>query len=283
MKTFIINDEKYVGDRYQAKFNKKLSFHSPQTFNEKLNVMKIDDAAMEVSRYVDKYAVREHIAQSIGEQYLVEIYGVYDYFNKDVFDSLPDQFIIKGVHGVSMNFICKDKSQVEYKTLYRKLDKWLNRNAYYISREKQYKNIQPRYIVEKLMQTEDGKCPSDYKFHCFNGKIEFVSVVSSRFDDNYTFTNYDPEGNVLPFCYNGTPSSDVSKIDLAPFEKVVEALAGDFKFVRVDLYYFEGEVKFGELTFTPFGGMGLFEPESFDLSYGQLFDIDSKRSFLKDL
>lgn len=282
MKTLIIDDRTYVGEKYQTKFGKKLNFHAPETFNEKLNVMKIDDAAMEVSRYVDKYTVREHIRERIGEQYLVEIYGVYDYFNREIFDRLPNQFIIKGVHGVSMNFICKDKTQLKYNDLAKKLDKWLNRNAYYVSREKQYKNIQPKYIVEKLMQTEDGKSPDDYKFHCFNGKIEFISVASSRFDDDYTFTNYDPDGNILPFSYNGPPNEKVAKIDLSAFKQVVEALARDFKFVRVDLYSFQGEIKFGELTFTPFGGMGLFTPESFDLSYGKLFNINTKKSFFKD-
>ena len=38
---------------------------------------------------------------------------------------------------------------------------------------------------------------------------------------------------------------------LKPYAK---ELAQDFKFVRVDLYYIDGQPKFGELTFTPCSG-----------------------------
>ena len=39
---------------------------------------------------------------------------------------------------------------------------------------------------------------------------------------------------------------------------IAKTLASDFKFVRVDLYYINGQVKFGELTFSPCSGKLLF-------------------------
>lgn len=282
MKTLFVDDESFVKNKYKKKFNKELNINNPQTFNEKINVMKINNAAFEVSKFVDKYEVRNYISKKIGDKYLVDIYGVYDYFDQDVFNSLPEQFIIKGVHGVSMNYICKNKSDKDFEFLNKNINKWLNRNAYYISREKQYKNIKPKYIVEKLMLDAEDKSPDDYKFHCFNGKVEFVSIASSRFDENYSFTNYDANGKIMPFAYNGPTNENIKQIDLSPFVDVVEKLASDFKFVRVDLYYFQNEIKFGELTFTPFNGMGVFKPDHYDLDFGKLFDIESGKSFLKD-
>lgn len=282
MKTLFVDDESFVKNKYKKKFNKELNITNPQTFNEKINVMKINNAAFEVSKFVDKYEVRNYISKKIGDKYLVDIYGVYDYFDQDVFNSLPEQFIIKGVHGVSMNYICKNKSDKDFEFLNKNINKWLNRNAYYISREKQYKNIKPKYIVEKLMLDAEDKSPDDYKFHCFNGKVEFVSIASSRFDENYSFTNYDANGKIMPFAYNGPTNENIKQIDLSPFVDVVEKLASDFKFVRVDLYYFQNEIKFGELTFTPFNGMGVFKPDHYDLDFGKLFDIESGKSFLKD-
>jgi hypothetical protein len=282
MKTLFVDDESFVKNKYKKKFNKELNITNPQTFNEKINVMKINNAAFEVSKFVDKYEVRDYISKKIGDKYLVDIYGVYDYFDQDVFNSLPEQFIIKGVHGVSMNYICKNKSDKDFEFLNKNINKWLNRNAYYVSREKQYKNIKPKYIVEKLMLDAEDKSPDDYKFHCFNGKVEFVSIASSRFDENYSFTNYDASGKILPFAYNGPTNENIKQIDLSPFVDVVEKLASDFKFVRVDLYYFQNEIKFGELTFTPFNGMGVFKPDHYDLDFGKLFDIESGKSFLKD-
>lgn len=281
LKTFVINDESFVKKKFKIKFNKELDFANPQTFNEKLNVLKISQAASDVSSFVDKFKVREYIKNKIGEEYLVENFGVFNSFNREIFNSLPEQFIIKGVHGVSMNYICKQKNESDYKILFKKINKWLNRNAYYISREKQYYDIEPRFIVEKLMVNSDGKSPDDYKFHCFNGKIAFVSVASSRFDENYSFTNYDADGRILPFAYNGPRNTSVHQIDLSPFKSIVEKLASDFNFVRVDLYLFENQIKFGELTFTPFNGMGVFDPPHYDLEFGELFDIKTTQSFLK--
>lgn len=282
LKTKLISDERFICQKYKKRFLSELKFNNPQTFNEKINVMKINDAAYDLSLFVDKYHVRDYIRQKIGEEYLVEIFGVHDYISRELFNSFPDQFIIKGVHGVSMNYICNKKNQVSYENLEKKINKWLNRNAYYVSREKQYKNIEPKYIVEKLMQTQNGKCPDDYKFHCFNGKIQFVSVVSSRFDEDYSFTNFDENGKVMPFSYNGPRNDKVESIDISFFKPIVEILAADFKFVRVDLYYFENQIKFGELTFTPFNGMGLFDPSDYDFKFGRFLNIEDSKSFLKD-
>ena len=275
----LTSDKSFVSKKYKKKFKRDLNLINPKSFNEKINIMKIDDAAVELSPYVDKFQVREFIKNEIGEQYLVDMFGAYDHFNREIFDSLPESFIIKGVHGVSMNYICRNKSEDDYIQLTKKLSKWLARNAYFISREKQYKNIKPRYIVEKLMQTPDGKSPDDYKFHCFNGEIKFVSIASSRFDADYSFTNYDVNGDILPFAYNGPKNETRTKIDIEKFKPIVEKLAKRFKFVRVDLYYFENQIKFGELTFTPFNGMGVFKPDSYDYEFGKLLSIEEGITF----
>lgn len=279
IKTLLISDEDFVSKKFHKRFQRPLNFARPESFNEKINIMKISEEAQKLSPFVDKFAVRDFIAEEIGKQYLVDLIGSYDKFNREIFNSLPNDFIIKGVHGVSMNYICKNKSESDFKELNKKMSKWLNRNAYYISREKQYKNIKPRYVVEHLMQTEDGKCPDDYKFYCFNGEIKFVSVVSSRFDEQYSITNFDRNGEMLPFTYNVPRNERLEKIDLDKFKPVVEKLAKRFKFVRVDLYDFQDEIKFGELTFTPFNGMGMFTPDSFDYEFGKLLNIEDKPSF----
>lgn len=45
-------------------------------------------------------------------------------------------------------------------------------------------------------------------------------------------------------------------------------LSKDFKFVRVDFFEANKELYFGEMTFTPFSGYVHFEPDSYDLHYG---------------
>ena len=47
---------------------------------------------------VDKYKVREYIAQMIGEEYLIPLLGVWDNPDEIDFDALPNQFVLKCNH-----------------------------------------------------------------------------------------------------------------------------------------------------------------------------------------
>ena len=50
--------------------------------------------------------------------------------------------------------------------------------------------------------------------------------------------------------------------------EIARVLSKEIPFVRVDLYIISGRVYFGELTFYPMSGFGLFEPEEFDDELG---------------
>ena len=82
--------------------------------------------------------------------------------------------------------------------------------------------------------------------------------------------------------------TDFKAFDDAPFPKhydemlkIVNILAKDFLFVRVDLYEFEDKIYFGELTFTPAGGLMKIEPVEYEDRFGKLLDI-TKSNFYKD-
>ena len=53
---------------------------------------------------------------------------------------------------------------------------------------------------------------------------------------------------------------------------LAETLSSDFEFVRVDLYDFDGKIYFGELTFSPWGGiMNSYSNEGVEI-LGRKFD-----------
>ncbi len=53
-------------------------------------------------------------------------------------------------------------------------------------------------------------------------------------------------------------------------------LSKDLPLVRVDLYNEGSRILFGELTFTHFGCLNAFDPEEYDLVFGQCFpDVTS--------
>jgi hypothetical protein len=50
-------------------------------------------------------------------------------------------------------------------------------------------------------------------------------------------------------------------------------LSGELPFVRVDLYSTPGGLFFGEMTLTPDGGGGRFEPPEWDRKLGDLIGL----------
>src|SRR5690606_7204354 len=128
----------------------------------------------------------------------------------------------------------------------------LSVNPYFMSRESQYKG-KPRIVIENLLDSNI----TDYKFFCFNGKVEFVELIYDRtFEQKKIF--YDLNWNKLPFTTGGGGHVVDEKLEKpSNFLKMVEVannLAKDFSFVRVDLYSHNNFIYFGELTFYPSGG-----------------------------
>lgn len=149
-------------------------------FNEKLQWLKLYDRKPEYSIYVDKYAVREYIAKTIGEQYLIPLISVYNSVEEINWNTLPNQFVLKCTHGSGMNIICSDKNKLDIQPAKRKLKKWMRINYYLSYREWAYKNVKPRIICEKYMVDESGIELKDYKLKCFNGKVKCIFVCSNR-------------------------------------------------------------------------------------------------------
>ena len=91
----VLPDKTFLKMRYRAAFGKKLNLKNPQTFNEKLQWLKLYDRRPEYTDMVDKHAVKTYVANSIGAEYVIPTLGVWDSFDEINFDDLPDQFVLK--------------------------------------------------------------------------------------------------------------------------------------------------------------------------------------------
>ena len=113
----------------------------------------------------------------------------------------------------------------------------------------------------------------DYKFFCFNGKVQFFKIDFGRFVEHHA-NYYSPKGQLLPFGEKGmepVPNHvEVMPDNLPEMILIAEQLSKGFKFLRVDLYNVKGKIYFGELTFYPASGMGAFVPEVWDWEFGGL-------------
>ncbi|MGI6561546.1 MAG: ATP-grasp fold amidoligase family protein [Clostridia bacterium] len=266
-----MSDEKYLKIAYKITIGKELNLTNPTTFNEKLQWLKLYDRNPLYTKLVDKYEVKEYVKEKIGEAYIIPTLGVWDSFDEIDFDALPAQFVLKCTHDSGGLIICKDKSTFDKAAARRKINRCLRHNFYWGQREWPYKNVKPRIIAEAYMEDKQLHELRDYKFFCFDGKVRCFKIDFDRFV-KHRANYYDPDGVLLPFGekrYMFDPNVTLEMPgDLKKMIEIAENLAKGLRFVRVDLYYIDSRVYFGEITFYPASGMGRFEPAEWDSILG---------------
>lgn len=264
-------DDVYLQKMFLARMGKPLDLEHPKTFNEKLQWLKLYDRNPRYTMLVDKYLVRQYIADTIGAEYLIPLLGVWDTPDEIDFDALPDQFVLKCNHNSGGIFICRNKQILNIRKVKRLLRKWLKQDYSRICREWPYQNVQRRIIAEKYIETKTGDLP-DYKFFTMNGKVRAMFVATDRHNpqEELKFDFFDRNYQPLDFA-QGHPRSKILPSKPESFERMcelAEKLAEGIPQVRVDFYEVDHKPIFGEMTFFHFAGMVPFEPESWDYKFG---------------
>lgn len=275
-----IPDKVKMRNEFIKNLNYSPNFNDPKTFNEKVQWLKLNDRLPIHTICADKYAVRNYVINKIGEKYLVPLVfkteNIRD-INEDTIPNYP--VIVKTNHDSSGGIIIKDKSAVNWVNTQNILGKNLSINYYYRFKEWQYKHVKPLIIVEKLLQTSDGKIPNDYKMYFFNGELQFTQVDMGKSENKWRRNLYDNDWNLLNFLIKRENGESIKKPEL--FDEMIslgKKLAEPFSFVRVDFYYFDNTIYFGELTFHPQSGHSKFIPESFDVFYGEKLKLHKAKA-----
>ena len=265
-------DSAYLKLRYYAAFHKKLNLEDPKTFNEKLQWLKIYDRRDIYTQMVDKLLAKDYVAERIGQQYIIPTLGVWEKAEQIDFDDLPDRFVIKWNHDSGSVIICKDKAKFNRQAAVEKLTKGGKNNGYWHAREWPYKNVKPRIIAEQYMEDKKTGELRDYKFFCFDGEVKamFIATERQKEGEEVKFDFFDAEGNHLD-VKQGHPNARECPQLPSTFEKMkvlARELSRGIPQVRVDFYEVNGNIFFGELTFSHFAGMVPFNPESWDETLG---------------
>ncbi|MCI9142670.1 MAG: glycosyl transferase [Lachnospiraceae bacterium] len=273
-----MSDEGFLKLSYHIYLNRKLDLNNPQTFNEKLQWLKIHDRNPLYIQYVDKYEVRKYIASRFGCDLLIPVYGVWDTADDIDFQALPEQYVLKCTHDSGSICICDNKKTFDIDAAKRKLNNRLRHNLFYWGREWPYKGVKPRIIAEKYMvDTAGRKELTDFKLMCFNGKVRCSFTVTDRFsEDGLKVTFFDREWNRMPFeRHYPADKKDIPKP--ASYDRMVviaEEISTGHPFMRIDFYEINEQVFFGEITLYPGNGMEEFIPEEWDLKLGEWIQLD---------
>lgn len=274
---FFLPDKLYLKWKYKLLIGKKLDLKNPQTFNEKLQWLKLYDRKPTYTKMVDKYEAKEYVKNIIGEEHIIKTLGIYNSFEEIDFEKLPNQFVIKPTHTSGDVYICTDKSNINYKELENKIKKWLKRKYFYIHREWPYKNVKPRIIIEEYLSDLKEGSLLDYKIFMFNEKLAYFLICSDR-NTNLKFTFFDKNGKFINMTQDGEPND--KRLSLPDNYKEMVAMAkmiskGTIE-SRIDFYDINGKIYFGEITFFDSAGFGKFEPNEWDKKIGDMLKLPMK-------
>lgn len=276
-----LSDQEYISLRYKRCLKRTLNLDKPESFNEKLQWLKLFDRQPKYTMLVDKFAVKQFITEKIGDQYVVPTLGVWDKFEDIDFESLPNQFVLKCTHDSGGIVICRDKQKFNKKKAKTKLNRLLASNFYTRCREWPYKNVHRRIIAEEYLEDSVECDLKDYKLMCFNGKVRCSFVCTDRFSNaGVHVTFFDRNWNRMPFQRHYPTSKKVISKPLNYDEmiRLAEELSKDIPFVRVDFYEVNGKIYFGEMTFYPGSGYEEFEPDEWDYTLGSWITLPLEKT-----
>lgn len=278
----LFNDEKYLKMLFPLKTGYKLNLDEPQTFNEKLQWLKLYYRKPELAKMVDKYEAKKYVSDIIGHSYIVENYGVWSSFDEIDFENLPNQYVLKTTHDQGGIVICKDKNSFNYRKARRKINKHFKIKHFYLSREWPYKNVKPRIIAEKLLVDKKKDDIWDYKFYCFNGVPKILLIATERNTKKPKFNYFDMNFDSLNFKQGGEKSNlkFEKPISFELMFDIASKLSSNLPHVRIDFYEINGKVYFGEITFFDSGGLAPFKPEKWDNLLGKWIELPKEKIVL---
>ena len=184
--------------------------------------------------------------------------------------SLPSKFAVKATHASGWNVLVRD-GKPNWSDIEKKCKEWLRNKFGGGKKERHYQDITPGVLIEEYLDiAEELKC------HVFNGKV--VVIEHLRNGDLSKCAWYTNDWQKLDVrcqdpVYEGiSPKPKNLRSIISTVESDVRRL-GLGEYVRYDtLTVKNGDVLFGEFTFTPGALTTGFIPNSFELLLGSFLE-----------
>ncbi len=273
--SIFLSDKKSIEFKFKHRVGYPLNLENPQTFNEKLNWLKLNYRKPIFTKMADKYEAKDIVKNSIGKEYLVPLLGVWSDVNDVDFEKLQYPCVLKATNDSSGAIICKSLDTINVTEIKKKLSLSINRNWFRSSGEWVYKDITPRIIADAYLDDHSGHELTDYKFWCFNNRPKIMYCTNKATDvyENFYDMDFHPLDINHGFKRRIPEFEKPEKFEL--MKSLCEQLLNkiDLPFVRIDFFYVNNQVYFGEFTFYDWGGMKPFTNVKWDYKLGELIKL----------
>ena len=265
-------------EKFYNQVGYELNLENPQTFNEKINWMKLFYRNDLMTRIVDKYEFKNYIKEQLGDGYTVPLLGVWNNVDDIDFDKLPDKFVLKSNAQSEKKYIkvIENKNELDTSALRKELRNWLVPEYTLITSFCwAYNNVKPKIIAEEYIDIPNNS--TEFKVFCFNGNANFVLIELDYFGKNPKRAFYDRNFIETEFKIGKMPKISLNEKP-KNFDKMIEIadnLSKHFPFVRCDFYDIEGKIYIGEMTFFSGGGYSYIEPLVWGNKLGELLDLSN--------
>ena len=279
----------------------RLAGDDPQTYRDKIRYRLAWDRRPFLVTFADKVAMRDYVADRVGERHLPELYGVWDRAEDIDWGSLPEGMAIKAAHGSggvivrwdgaprgrhlpavastalwTRHLVHPDDCDVDRATAL--LAYWLTlsyEHGPHRLPEWAYSQVPHRILAEELMLDPSRTTVApDYKFLVFDGRVSHIAVIAERFSGE-RLALMTPDWEQLPVAshFGEMPEPPPPPTSLSDAIAMAETLGEGLDYVRVDLYDPGDRLVVGELTASPGGGLAEFEPAEYEALIGTYWTI----------
>lgn len=267
------DDETYLKIRYKIRFGRELDLNNPQTFNEKLNWLKLYDRNPIYTLMADKYWVKQYVAKNIGSQYVVPCYGHWKSYKEIDFSKLPERCFLKSNQD-SGGGVLFDKRKSDLQAIkIRFSKKRLLRNWFWPLREWGYKHIEPCILAEEYLDEGTGHELHDYKFWCFNGKPTYMYITNKGAIIKENFYDMDFKPVQIDHGFERAIPEYEKPFNFEKMKELAAQLSKGIPFVRIDFFNVKEKLYFGEFTFYDWGGFRPFVSLEMDRKLGKLIEL----------
>ena len=267
---------------HRRAFGRWPNYWHPRTANEHWLRMKLGgeldrDIRQRIS---DKELVKDYVRERIGEGHTPRTLAVLRSEAEIERFAFPDVCVIKPTHASGRYVLRRGAAAPVDRKM---IASWLEEDFYLVSRERNYRALEHKVIVEECV-TPSGDFPEDYKFFCFGGKPTVLSVNTSR-SNGMRINYFSPDWRELDIERRDYPRATAPIPKPAHLQRMLSLareLSAGFSFIRVDFYHTADRVLVGELTNLPDAAHLRFSSYAVDLKFGALFEdpgIDVERWF----